>query len=224
MFEGNGPDGRVLVGIERKTIPDLLDSLHTGRFVGLETENHEGQLGRLLKSFDYPWLLIEGVWDTDTTGRLAVPDWRGRFKPTQGAGMTEDAFTKRLLSIFLQSGLLHWHSRSAEQSARWIASTFRWFNDSEWNAHKTLQTTYKPTGLRPISRFREMVMAMPGVGLAASKALEKHYQGNLAAFLTTHPNTLADVSVVHKSGTKRLGRPRAQAIYDAIQQLNGGIR
>ena len=60
LFEGNGPYGRVRVGVERKTIPDLINSRDQGRLMG--TGKSPGQVHKMMEQFDYSWLLVEGIW------------------------------------------------------------------------------------------------------------------------------------------------------------------
>ena len=52
---GNGATGPELVGVERKTIHDLVSSMRSKRLSGY-------QLPGLLRTYDWVYLLVEGVW------------------------------------------------------------------------------------------------------------------------------------------------------------------
>ena len=52
-FSGNGPEGGVGIGVERKGVMDLLQSMTSGRLVG-------HQLIGLQKEYDWTYLLVVG--------------------------------------------------------------------------------------------------------------------------------------------------------------------
>src|SRR6266853_2289676 len=53
-FEGNGSEGRIAIGIERKTLQDILNCIQDARYI----DQRRGMLNLYQKSF----LLIEGRW------------------------------------------------------------------------------------------------------------------------------------------------------------------
>src|SRR5260370_42363568 len=65
-FDGYGPRGVVLVGVERKRIDDIVNSIHSGRFAG-------HQLPGLIETFDYSYLVIEGMFRRGDDGELTTP-------------------------------------------------------------------------------------------------------------------------------------------------------
>lgn len=65
MWDGSGPNGNALIGVERKTITDLLDSIRSKRLGG-------GQVGRAIECFDYYYLIVEGVWRRAEGGMLEI--------------------------------------------------------------------------------------------------------------------------------------------------------
>jgi ERCC4-type nuclease len=75
MFEGNGPESTVAIGIERKKIGDLVDCIKEGRFEGR-------QLKGMQDFYQYRYLLVEGLWKASPDGYLKI--WRrGEFKETR---------------------------------------------------------------------------------------------------------------------------------------------
>lgn len=72
-FLGAGPQGRpVTVGIEVKTVGDLLRCIADGRFAG-------GQLTGMQACYEQPWLLVEGPYRPAANGDLEVPTGRGTW-------------------------------------------------------------------------------------------------------------------------------------------------
>ena len=221
-FEGHGPEGPAQVGLERKTVTDLIDSLNTGRLQGPPSEaSRGGQLSRLRDAYDFVFLVVEGSWAVDRQGRLTR-----RRRPMPGQ-MTEDALIKRVLSIYWQSGirLCLWRTITRRETAAFVASCYHWFTDKPWDAHTTMLTVYDrgPLTPRPLSLFREMVMRLPGIGLAASTAAEQAFQGSMDRALH---GSVADWAAVQMGtsdgGSRRLGETRATAIVEATTRLMKG--
>lgn len=213
MFDGNGPDGRVTIGIERKTIGDLVSSLQGGRLQGF-------QYGKLHDTYDFVWLLVEGIWSTDAQGRLTIR--RGQFgmRRLPGAHMTEDGLTKALITLEVKGGLKVKQTFNQAQSVTWLTSMLRWWTDKLWEGHKTLLTPYSGHQvIGQISMFREMVMKLPDVGVSASKAVELAFDGDMDRVLHSHAADWSELEIVTPAGPRRLGDNRALRIIDAIAKL-----
>jgi hypothetical protein len=69
MFEGNGPDGTVVVGCERKKLGDFIQSMKDRRLSG-------HQLRGMSTSYDFIYLFIEGIWRPGRHGE--IEELRGR--------------------------------------------------------------------------------------------------------------------------------------------------
>lgn len=54
-FQGNGPDGRIDIGIERKTVDDMLDCIETGRYMN-------SQRLKMKEDYNISVLFLEGHW------------------------------------------------------------------------------------------------------------------------------------------------------------------
>lgn len=225
-FEGRGPDEHpISIAVERKTIPDLVASLQSGRLQGVTGEgNPQAQLYRLKATYDFVWLLVEGLWETDKFGRLVRRGLRGT-KPLPGCHMTADGLTKSLVSLEVQGGLNVRQTASQAQSEAFLVALFRWWTEKAWDAHTTLKTQYSTHhAVGTISRFREATMKIggPDVGLVASLAAETYFQGSLARLLRSTEAEWANLPLVSKEGSKRLGKAKAARIVQAIEQLNKG--
>src|SRR6185312_3670611 len=76
-FEGRGPgEESWLIGVERKTVRDMLSSISTGRFSG-------HQLRLLCQMYQRYYLIVEGVYGCDDHGILQEPRGGGRWAPIQ---------------------------------------------------------------------------------------------------------------------------------------------
>lgn len=216
-FEGNGPDGKLEIAVERKALSDLVTSLRDGRLVGLPTaEGKGGQLHRLLAAYDVCWLLIEGTWAVGKDGKLTTVGRYGRKLP---GNFSEDGLTKQLLSIELKGQLRMHHTVSERESTAWLASLVRWWTDKTWDQHHTLHVTHRRQhGLVPLSTFREMLLPLPGLGLAGTKAVEKHFKGSMLSLLSAPYEVLAGIQVETPAGLRKLG-VRARELQQALDKL-----
>lgn len=61
-FHGNGPDGGVTVGLERKRVRDLVNSIREGRLTQ--------QAAGMMEVYDVNYLIIEGAMGTGESGEL----------------------------------------------------------------------------------------------------------------------------------------------------------
>lgn len=66
-FSGNGPDGKLSIGIEFKSLSDLLSSLYNGR---IQTT----QVGALVSEYQVCYLLTYGEYRCSPEGYLETPD------------------------------------------------------------------------------------------------------------------------------------------------------
>jgi ERCC4-type nuclease len=77
QFVGNGPDGDVDVGIERKRLTDLVQCIRDKRLAGFQLIGDDDKPG-LLETFDYLYLVVEGVYRPGlrgTTEYLRAGEW-----------------------------------------------------------------------------------------------------------------------------------------------------
>ena len=65
-FVGNGPDGKEVIGIEFKSLSELLSSIHSGRL-------QDTQLPELRQEYDRPYLLYYGEYRCSEDGYLETP-------------------------------------------------------------------------------------------------------------------------------------------------------
>ncbi len=117
FFTGNGPGGNVNVGIERKTIREILDDT---RFA-----SEDGQLDAMLRVYDYCFLVVEGGYRCDSaSGVLQVyrsGEWRDLQIGTRRFMHTE--LQRRLIMLSLTPVRI-WQTRREEDTVRLIADVY----------------------------------------------------------------------------------------------------
>jgi hypothetical protein len=156
IFSGYGPSGRVMIGIERKTLSDLINVMQTRRLSGVG-----GQIPRMWDSYDFCFLTVEGMWRPGPGGEIET--FTGRRKSpwealaSRGAdGRGRHGVSYRQLVSYLTM-LKTWmayetgntatvvtYDRTAtmeETAALWVAlyHTFQ----KPWREHSTYQALYK---------------------------------------------------------------------------------
>ena len=176
MLVGNGPDGGVTVGIERKTVPDLLNSLESGRLVG-------HQLPGLVAAYNIVYLLIEGMYRPDVQGglsRLVVRDggWaQWQSASPSGKGWMYRDFVQRLLTLEARGGMRLHNTTDIHDTVAWLVALHRWW-ERPWDEHRSHECIYEPQAVsyKPVSTLRRVANALPGVGLDKSVAVERHFK------------------------------------------------
>lgn len=141
-FVGNGEDGPAYFGIERKRIRDLVSSIRTERFSGF-------QLDKLLE-YEYPMLLVEGIWRCGRDGSLEILNGSG-FQP-YFLGRTVFLYrevSNFLLSMQLVTKLTVIRTGSAEETAAMVAGMYASYTEKEWKQHKAGNGIYAPVPQAP---------------------------------------------------------------------------
>lgn len=178
FFMGNGEDNSpVTIGIERKAIRDLANSISTGRLSG-------HQLPGLLQQYSYVYLLIEGMWRYD-------PD-SGILQTLTGSFWTDLCFGQRrfmakeivgfLNTIQVKAGVYVVYSGSRKETVQTVCSLYHWWNDKQFDGHTAHLSPHKthrgPQGeislIKP-SLVRRVAAELPGVGWGKSAAVAEHF-------------------------------------------------
>lgn len=174
MFSGNGPDGAVLVGVEVKSVWDLITSIATGRLQAT-------QIPAMLDTYDINWLLCFGEYRASPDGVLQIQrhnKWRN-FR--LGARPVPFGYVESLLSEFTAIGVHVKQVHDERSAATWIGVLYRWWS-KQWSEHK---------GMRTLDRSREISLVpgmthetldrisvaaqLPGVGFDRATAAAEHF-------------------------------------------------
>ena len=217
-FEGKGEAGTLLnIGIEFKTLSDLVASLRSGRL----NEQRNRMLGPD-GAYDYAWLLIEGRWRTGSDGVVETYYLNSRkrwaWKPLEGR-ITASEMQKQVLTLELCGGFYVRYCNTRHDSLQFIVDVYHWWHDRPLDAHTSHLRAHTTPLFIPISDFRDAIQRYPGIGLRSSLAVEKHFQANLRRATHAGVEEWAGIEVIGVRGkTKRIG----VKVAEQIVQFCGG--
>ncbi len=219
-FIGRGPlDKPLNIGIERKRLSDLVQSIRSGRLSGHQLPGLLGPQG----AYEYAWLVVEGLYRVDAQGRILVKQKkrRGRGKPEWvqlPGGMLASEMEKQVLTFELCGGCHVKYTNSAEDTVHFLESLYRWFTDKAMDEHKAHLAPQRVSGPIALSGFRDTVRAFPGIGLRASLAVETHFQGSLVRAINASTTEWSEIATLDKKGKpKCLGTTVATKIHDFLR-------
>lgn len=212
-FDGNGPEGcPVPVGVEVKTLGDVLKCMTDGRFAG-------HQLPGMINSYIQPWLLVEGIWRSGKEGlleQLRGNQWR---PATVGSRkfMYRDFLTWKL-TLQTKAGMNVQECSSWNEAAVWISTLYNWWTVKEFDQHRSHIAIHTPmereNGLfdrailtRP-TVCRLVAMQLPGVGVEKSREIA-------AKFRTVEELVMADEADF--STIPGIGKELARRIYGSLR-------
>lgn len=151
QFDGNGPDGSVLIGIERKTIADLVDSITSERLAG-------GQIGRMLSTYSVCYIIVEGIYQrSKLDGSLEVLLGR-EWRPLR-TRITYDAVDRFLCSLEETATFRLRRTRDDYETAVSIVNMYK-FWDKEWHDHTTAKAIYAPVSTPPRTSHKPQIYAI----------------------------------------------------------------
>jgi ERCC4-type nuclease len=172
-FVGKGEGGtRALIGVEYKKLPELIASIRSERFHG-----EGGQVPRMQEAYDFIYVLIEGEIWVSKDGMLM--DWKGSRKKEIPGRMTLTELRKRLFSLLAGRGLVPLWSVDQNDTCHILSCLYRNWTDTDRDRHPSLCAVYNPPSLERISEYRAILQRFRGVGPELSRAIEKHFRGDL---------------------------------------------
>jgi ERCC4-type nuclease len=224
VFTGHGPEGDVEIAIERKTVPDLTDSLRSGRLQGRSAEDR-GQLERMRKSYDIIFLLVEGSTTGDRFGRLFRG--KGSHKEEVKGVYNADTLIKAMLTLMFHGGMFIWQTESKKGTVDFVCAVYRWFTDKQWDQHATMNKAIGTKTMVPLSKFREIVQPLPGIGIAGSAAVERFCMvdtpdgrhPSLTRLLRMTLSEWENLEEMTTRGPRRFGTAKAARIVEALRNL-----
>lgn len=209
---GSGPDGPVKVGVERKVLGDLVSSMRDNRLSGF-------QLPKLLKTYPFRYLLIEGVYRVGEGGIIEI--YGGKKK--RGMGRATSVWTPLragsqpilfrevdhyITTLEHRAGFNVAYTGNKEQTAAWIVSRYKWWA-KDWDKHDAHEAIYAPyeqalqarrgsTVIRRAGSIEMVAAQFPGV---ARKAYEfRKLFGSVRKMVNATPMALAEVEGIGKKG------------------------
>lgn len=173
-FLGRGENGTgVYVCVEHKKLPDLVQSLNSDRLVG-------HQLTGMLGVYDRCYLVVEGDWSVDNTGRIIVPNrkFRSRWELLKGAPAAS-VLEQRVMTLETRGGLRIRWTRNQEETIRYVCALYRFWCDRDLDAHRSHLAIHAPdldrALLVPVSDERRVYASFPDISYTRSAAVERHF-------------------------------------------------
>ena len=185
LIAGNGPKGNVAVGIEVKSIWDLVSSAASGRLM-------DTQIAGMLGDYSHCWLLVYGNWRAGRKdGLLHIQRGKDRWEMFKlGKACLPYSFVEHLFTEITMMGVHVATVPSEYDAAEWIAAMASWWS-KRWADHKAMRTfdngsaesrlraagKLRPVELSPQVRSRaEIAAKLPGVGFERAIAAAKHFK------------------------------------------------
>lgn len=172
-FFGLGPNNvSWRVGIERKTIRDLLACIRSGRFSG-------HQLKGLLNGYNEVYLIIEGLFKGRGKDGLLIT-WENADWAQLGLGsncyMMRDVWLF-LNTIAIKTGIRWNVTTNPRETARFVSTLHRWWSWKEYGEHRAhLQPdTGRVAQVGNHTLVRRLASHLKGVGWEKSKAVEAEF-------------------------------------------------
>lgn len=208
MILGDGPDGPLLVGVEVKSIYDLIGSMQTGRLQAT-------QLPALISTYDVRWLLVYGSYGPGPGGLLQIYGKRGPQKFRLGRRPVPYGYVEAFLCDVAAVGVRVKNVPSSYAAAQWVGILHRWWS-KPWSKHKGLRSfdNSHSVSLMPSmdsqTHFRACVASqLPGVGYERAVAAAKHFPSIEA---------MVAASVSDWQSVPGIGKVVANAIYQAVRR------
>jgi ERCC4-type nuclease len=149
-FSGNGEFGECMVGVERKRLSDLVNSMKDRRLAG-------HQIRGMWTQHDYCYLIAEGMWRPGRAGEIEEWGWVQREKKngwrTAYGDADRVAVSYRQVDAFLNTlslksrgrggePLIVKRSQSVYETAVLLVDLYKWFTDKQWSQHHSHDQVY----------------------------------------------------------------------------------
>jgi ERCC4-type nuclease len=135
-WAGSGPNGDCMIGIERKRITDLVQSMREKRLAGL-------QLPRMMKDYDFIYLVVEGYFRPGDRGELEQLVKRGSRSEWRSLGMSYREMDNHLSTLELKCGVVVRRTSSPQETVNLIVNLYKWW-EKGWDKHKSHHVIYNP--------------------------------------------------------------------------------
>ena len=218
MFDGNGPEGLVQVGVERKVIGDLLSSISTGRLV-----SH--QLPGLLKDYYKVYLVVEGMWRPGEGDVLEV--YKGKWYPlSHGRRYKYQEIIGFVNSLAVSTGVVTIFTKSMRETALMLEALYRWWGKGweEHRAHAEMSSIVPPNPFVSPCKpplVRRIAAELPGVGWERSVHVADKFE-TVEKMVAAGVDDWMDIKwVTGKGRNMGFGKVTAKQAWDALHGEGG---
>lgn len=203
-FEGNGPNGSIAIGIERKTLHDMLNCIDDARY--------NGQRVGMKQVYTLSVLMLEGHWKPHDPGGILMEGFSGgiswgycRYRSQR----TMYAKLKRYLISVGLAGVIVDYSRDLFNTAYNIHEWYHYFQ-KKWGDHTSMREEPRiaiPAMNLRASLTRKWATDIEGVGLKLGEQAERIF---------STPIKLATADEMQWLRIPGIGVPTAQSIVKQI--------
>lgn len=176
-FEINGPDGPLLVGIERKRLHDMLNCINDGRYSGHQRIGMKDLYGLSV-------LLVEGHWKPHDPEGILMEGYAGGiswgYARPRGQRVMYSKLYRYLISVSL-SGVIVTYSRDPFHTAYNINEWQQW-GQKKWDDHTSLMDIHRlaiPSLHRKPSLVQKWASDLDGIGTKMSGLADRQFRSAL---------------------------------------------
>ena len=210
-FTGNGPQGPVFIGVERKALLDLLGSMTSGRLSG-------HQLTGLRDAYDHVYLLVEGIWKADRRSGVLMRPVKRRWIPVT---LGSRRFMARELYNFINTlavicGVHVVFTSDPYETGQWLDATFAWWT-KPWNKHTAHQQWHMPDEVASFTKpslTARLWAQFDGVGQDRAQKLAERFRLPEDIIFATM-EALMQIPGIGKKGAESIIRQRNLESYNA---------
>jgi ERCC4-type nuclease len=130
---GKGPEGDCMIGLERKRITDMVQSMRERRLSGK-------QLPGLMTTYDFNYLVVEGYFRPGNRGELEERRGKGIWR---SMGLSYRELDNHLSTLELKCGVIVRRTATPQETVALIVNLFKWW-EKDWKKHKSHQQIYAP--------------------------------------------------------------------------------
>lgn len=223
----------MLVGYERKVLSDMVTSMRDKRFQG-------HQLPGLLEQYAVVTLIVEGIWRVGAGGVVEVAGGGNGWRPYKFGGGSPILYRELdhfWATLQYKHGVVVVCTANREQTAAYLVSRWKWWNDKTFDQHRSCDTIYAPftptvagTGngvrrgsfvRRTIPKVEKMVAQLDGVDRAAF-AIGQRFR-NVEQLMGATVEELAETLIEQVGGKVgrrkvRLGDKKAESIFRQLRE------
>lgn len=174
-FVGNGPDGPLHIGVERKQVREVAGTISDGRLIA-------HQIPGLLKEYHVVYLVVEGRWRGDPRSGLLQVAHRDRWDTIQNGSrrfMAAD-ISKFLSSIENMAGVRLRRTDDQLGTSQEILALHGWWTGKEWEDHRSHTAIQFPQPeaalfVKPSLEFMFAAL-LPGIGYQRAKVVVRKFE------------------------------------------------
>ncbi len=208
MGADNGRNGLTTVGVEVKSVRDMVSSIATGRL-------QSTQIPGMLALYDVSWVLVHGEYRCGPQGQLQIVRKGKWWTCPNGRRPTVYGYLESFLCTLAETGIHVKTVPSMEQAAHWIACLHRWHQKPP-DKHRGMHTfdnsrniVKLPSMSDALYRRAKVASALPGLGYERAVKVARHFQSI---------NQMMSATLEDWIAIPGIGKTIAKTIVNAIRE------